>query len=312
MYLDKYVTYIKEQTQTMNLSETELIMYVYIDLAKRFKFNDDFFFGNLRTKRCIYNNAYEFDVLNDCMESNTIICKSSAKILEYVLTHLGVQIKTIVEENDFKQYKHVLNLIIPKDGSPIYTIDLQEDMSNIQFHGFTSNFGLDPINNTSVIKREEIRRIHKKIGYISENELYTDDYIYLFKMNLDKDMSLVDRLDVVLGNIEPYSCPDINYWERRWKHERMLEELFGTELNNKLHTIEFYKNEDGKIINNNGFYLHTRDGVFVYYYNKDNYRYDKYPISEFARKVLDEKIHYRQGIMGIRHEINKMYTKCKN
>lgn len=312
MYLGNYINDIKEKIKDMNLTENELVMYVYIDLAKRFKFNPDFFFANMKTRKSIYNNSFNHEVLNDCMESNTIICRSAAKILEYVLTNLGVKIITVDDPTDCRSFKHVFNIIIPKDKSPSYVVDLQEDISNIHFHGSTKSFGVSFVDDKLyIVSREEQKRIHKKIGYIDDQHPYTDDYINLFKLYLDDSMTLIDKLDLVLDNIEPYYTPNINYWERRWKHEKMLLELFGDELKNKLNTVEFYQDIDGEIIYNNGFFINTKDGVFVYYYNNDEYKYDKYPLNIFAKKVIDEKIHYRQGIMGIRHHLNEINSKCK-
>ena len=312
MYLDQYVQEVKEYLKDKDYNETETIMYVYIDLAKRFKFDADFLFGNVKTRRYIYNNSHSINILNKCMESNIIICKSAAKILEYVLTALGIKVVTMDDPTDYRRFKHVFNLIVPKDGGPSYIVDLQEDISNIHYHGRTKNFGLDFVDEKKyIIKREEQKRIHEKIGYIDNQNIYTDEYIDLFKYTFDDSMSLIERLDLILGNIEPYPTPNINYWERRWEHEKMLSELFGEELKNKLNTVEFYKDVDGEIINNNGFFINTRDGVFVYYYNIDNYCYEKYTLNEFAKKVLDEKIHYRQGIMGIRRQFNIINNKCK-
>ena len=312
MYLDQYVQEVKDYLKDKDYTETEIIMYVYIDLAKRFKFDSDFFFGNAKTRKSIYNNAYQSEILDKCMESNTIICKSASKILEYVLTQLGIQVITVDDPTDRRKFKHVFNVIIPNDKSPSYVVDLQEDISNIHYHGFTKTFGVSFVDDKLyVIDKSEQKRIHKKIGYIDDKSIYTDEYIDLFKLYMDDNMSLNERLDLVLDNIEPYPTPNINYWERRWKHEKMLSEIFGDELKNKLNTVEFYQDIDGEIIYNNGFYINTKDGVFVYYYNNDEYKYDKYPLNIFAKKVIDEKIHYRQGIMGIRHHLNEINSKCK-
>ena len=305
--MDNYIKEIKEYVNNNpGLTETELIMYVYLDLGMRLKFDQDFFFGGSKKKSEIYYKASFFNELNKCFNNNTIICKSSANILEYVLKKLGVNIITEIEDNPLTRYKHVLNVIIPADGSESYKIDLQNDLTNIHFHSFTSCFGNSTYDDkVYVIPPAEQKRIHTKLGYISDNNPYLDDYVEQFKIYMPKDLKLSEKVDLVLKNIEPYPFLNVSYWERRWKHENTINAIFtDVSLDNKLHTVEFYQKNGDEIIYNNGYFMADRDGVTIYYYNIDNFCYDAYTVSEFAKKVLDENICYRQGIMGLQKEIN--------
>lgn len=314
MPLDDYVLEIKNNLkQIPNLTEEEIIMFVYLDLARRFKFDDDFFFGGSKRKKQIYHNSRYISELNKCFENNKIICRSSSYILEYVLTKLNIKIRTIYENNPLKKYQHVLNVITPSDGSEEYSIDLQNDIANICYHNFTSNFGKSIDNdNTFIISKERQKQIHQKLGYISSNNMYCDDYIELFKMYTLSDIPFSEKIDLVLKNIDPYPYPNINYWERRWHHEYILDQLFdSSELKNKLNTVEFYTINNNIKEYNTGFFVCTKEGTIVYYYSKDNYCYDTYYLSEFARKVLDEDIHYNQGIMGLSHEISNLKSEKK-
>lgn len=304
--LDEYVLEIQDYLKVHpNLKEEEIVMYVYLDLASRLKFDDDFFFGGTKKRKEIYHNASFKNELNKCLEENKIICKSASYIMEYVLRKLGINTITVEDGNSLAKYNHVLNIVIPTDGSKSYKIDLQNDISNIHYHGFTSNFGMDIYDDKKyIISPDRQRKIHEKLNYISNNNPYTDEYLELFKIYLPSDLSFAEQIDHVLKNIDPVPYPNVSYWERRWKHEKMLTTLFDEiELERKLHIIEFYKDNGYTKTYNNGFFINTHDGVTVYYYSKENYQYESYNLAEFAQKVFAENIHYRQGIMGLNREL---------
>ena len=308
--LDQYVEGIKQYLDNNpNMTEVEIIMYVYLDLAKRLKFDQDFFFGGNKKQKKIYDNARKFNELNDCLECNKIICKSSSYILEYILRKIGINIRTVEDKYDFRKYKHVYNIITPKDGSEEYSIDLQDDMINIHYHDITKDFGLS-LDRTGrhVISRQRQKEIHKKLGYISKENPYIDEYFYLIKEDIDLFDNFYDKLDFVLKNIDPMEYPTVDYWERRWKHERFLKRLFSTdEISKKLHVVEFFKTSNSsKKEFINGFWVNSSKGVTVYIFSKDDCGYSSYSLQEFAKKVNEEGIEYRQGIQGLRAELNKL------
>ena len=138
------------------MSELEIIRYVYMDLGSRFSFNSEFKpFSNRKKRREIYDKCGNEKELNECMESNIIICKSASYILEYVLKALGIDITTITENKPGVDCQHVYNEITLKDGRT-FTADLQDDIYNIQSHFFTKNFGLSPGDEcTYIISRFE-------------------------------------------------------------------------------------------------------------------------------------------------------------
>ena len=307
--LDKYVIEVQEYLRIHpDLKEEEIVMYVYLDLASRLKFDDDFFFGGTKKRNEIYTNAAFVNELNRCLEDNKIICKSASYIMEYVLKKIGINIITVSDGNPLVRYNHVLNIIIPKDGSSSYKIDLQNDISNIHYHGFTSNFGMDIYDDEKyIISPDRQRKIHEKLNYVSKDNPYTDEYLELFKIYLPIDLSFTEKIDHVLKNIDPVPYPNVSYWERRWKHEKMLSNLFDSkELERKLLIVEFYKDNGYTKVYNNGFFINTRDGVIVYYYSKNNFQYESYSLKEFAKKVIAENICYRQGIMGLNHELKEL------
>ena len=307
--LSKYVDKIREyKRKHPDLTEPELIMYVYLDLGLRFKFDQDYFFKGTKERKKIYERSRYIDKLNGCFDDNKIICRSAAYIMQYVLTELGVKIRTIVDEEDVRQYKHVYNIITPADGSEEYKIDLQEDMIYMHYHAFTKEFGLSTDGkDRPVISREEQKRMHLKFGYITERSPYVDEYIYLFKEYIGLMDSFYDKIDFVLKNIDPIDYPSTNYWERRWKHDRFLKELFSKDDLRKLNVVEFFnRKEDGIKEYINGFFVDGPKGVVVYIYSKDDNAYRSYTIQEVAQMVKYEGLEHNQKIKGLNRELLRL------
>lgn len=77
--LDKYVEQTKRYiTEHPEMTETEIIRYVYLDLGKRFTFNEKFApFGSSKYKQNLYKyHSQSIIDLDECMENNVVICKS--------------------------------------------------------------------------------------------------------------------------------------------------------------------------------------------------------------------------------------------
>lgn len=228
--LDKYVEKIKRYiAEHPEMTETEIIRYVYLDLGKRFYFNEKFTpFGSSKSKQNLYKyHSRNIIDLEECMETNVVICKSVSYILEYILRNLGVSVYTEIDKNDIRKCPHVYNRIVEKDGTA-YFVDLQEDMYNIQTHSFTRNFGIDSIYKMNcVISRFEQEQMDKKNGYISERNYYSDDYLYLLHSVADLIDDFDEKIKFILENIDICECEDIGYTDRQWHHKRILEEFFG-------------------------------------------------------------------------------------
>lgn len=309
--LENYIQNLKEYfNKNPDFTETEKIMYVYIDLGKRFKFDQDFYFAGSKERKRIYEHSNFFDYLEESFEKNKIICKSSSKICEHILKSLGINCITLTDESDLRKYPHVYNIIIPKDGSESYSIDLQNDIENIEFHAFTRNFGLSIMNGKSfVIPVKEQKRIHEKIGYVSEKNPYMDSYIYLFKQDLGMFETFNEKIDFVLQNIDPEKLDGINYWERRWKHEKFIEALFpAEELQNKLHTVEIYKKIGDKKKFYNAYFVMEKQKPIIYIYSEDDFKYNKISVEEFAKMEQEKGFNctQEQRIPGINKAKRKL------
>ena len=303
--------YIKNLTEYFNnhpnFAEAEKVMYVYLDLGKKFKFDQDFYFGGSKQRKKIYEHSNFNDYLEESFDKNTIICKSSAKICQHIFNSLGIKCLVQTDDYDLRKYKHVYNIIVPKDSSESYSIDLQNDIENIEFHAFPKNFGISLFDQKSyVIPTQEQKRMHQKFGYVSDEHPYMDEYIYTFKQDLSSISDFNDKVDLILQNIDPEELDGINYWERRWKHEKFISALLPPdEIEHKLHTLEVYKEENGQKKFYNTYFIMEKNEPIIYMYSEKDYKYNKLSLKEFAELVKNGFTSI-QGIPGLRKEINML------
>ena len=306
--LDKYVERTKKYIiEHPKMTETEIIRYVYLDLGKRFSFDEKFTpFGSSKAKQNLYKyHSRNIKDLDECMETNIVICKSISYILEYILKRLGVNITTEIDKNDLKKCPHVYNRIIEKNGR-IYVMDLQEDLYNIKTHYFTRNFGIDSIHNMKyVIDRFEQEQIDKKIGYISEESYYSDEYLYLLHSDVDLIEDFNEKLEFILENIDVCECPSMGYIDRQWHHKRILQEFFNKKEfdyssgNSKIRIIDCYKDVKGKRNYLNCISVQTRDYTKIYVYNKKEYKYCEMNLKAFALAIKNGLVLHNCKVPGL-------------
>ena len=313
--LSEYIEKIKEyKKKNPNLTEVELIRYVYLDLGGKLAFNINFIpFGNTRKRHDIYIKSKSKEDIEECMRTNTIICKSVAYLLEYILKPLGINIKAEVDPDDMRKYPHVYNVIKPRDNGKSYIIDLQNDMHNIQSHSFTSNFGLSTVDRkTYIIPRFEQEQMDKKLGYIDNEHYYADEYIYLMKSDIGLIEDFGERVRFVLENIDIYENPNIEYANRMWHHAKILERLFKdyefdfNENNQRIRMVDCYKD-----INGNRKYIQcisvlTKDGTDMYVYDKKSYKYSKIEMKDFARAVKNGLVIHNCKVPGLKKAMDEL------
>ena len=238
--IEKYVEKVKEETK--GYSEDEIVRYIYIDLGKRLSFNLDFFLGSSDEQKAIYAKRGRH-MANESLESNIIICKDSSHIIEAILKHLGIEAVTTVDPDEYKmKCAHVFNIVRPKDGRPAYKVDLQQDLENIQAHMRTTEFGTSIIpENPDAISRDELERIDEKIGYISKEYYYADEYVDLLKLYSSYFKKFGERVKFVLSNIDIYHNKDIKYVERRKHHKSIMKKIFTKDEMTRIKSVYCYK-----------------------------------------------------------------------
>ena len=101
--MSKLTEYIKELknnvAQKGNLSEIEIIRYVYINLGKKMDFDLNYTFGNKKEKEKIFQKVIDDEELEKVFEAHTAICKSLSYLLEKILKEFNIDARTIRENN---------------------------------------------------------------------------------------------------------------------------------------------------------------------------------------------------------------------
>lgn len=305
--LEEYIEKVKKETQ--GFDDIEKLRYVYIDLGKRFKFDLDFSFGNTKSKQKIYQKSGTLDGIEKGFEKNIIICKTIAKMYEHIMNSLGINLQTIVDDSDNRKYPHVYN-ILNKNGET-YIFDLQEDMRNIKGHLRTKYFGIQPNDNLkTIIGRWDLDQIDKKIGYVSKNIWYTDEYLDLIRINMNFISDFKQKVEFVLEELEAYSDEQMGYADRRWRMEDMLGGnyqdglLFSVNDRNKIHIIDCYKDVNGKRKYKLGILVDGKGGQDIYLFSEEKKMYEKLSLDEFVDFILDGWTNM-QGIQGLKQALKK-------
>lgn len=301
--LEKYVETVKRKTE--GFSEVEKIRYVYLDLGKRFSFDLDFSFGNAKVKRKIYDKCGIRNELEKSMEEKTAICKSISYIFEYILKELGINVHTVKEEIDYRSYPHMYNEITAQDGKN-YTFDLQEDLRNIKAHLRTTSFGL-PLKkeDSPLINREELLKIDEKLGYVTKELSYTNEYLELIKLNMSIFKDFGEKVQFVLENVDFYNNPDMGYAERKWRIEELIGKyykdglLFTKEENRKIHLIDCCEDKKDKKEYELCIAVDTKRGPELYMFSKDINSFSKITMERFAQRI-ENGLNPLEGVPGLK------------
>jgi len=305
--LDKYIIEKKEELLNKKITnELEIIKYIYIDLGKRFSFNEKFIpFGNSKFKQNLYKyHSKNISDLNECMDTNIVICKSLSYILEYVFKSFNIDIQTIIDSLDHISCPHVYNFIKISDGRK-FCVDLQEDINAIQTHSFTNSFGFEsPFSNKLIVTRKEQEIIDRKLGYITNDNYYSDDYLYLLHSISDGIEDFREKVKFILENIDYSNTDKMGYIDRQWHHKNVLEKFFNQK--------EFdYQSNSGKIRIYDGFidvdserkYINfilvmDKGEIDIYIYDENNSNYLKIDVEEYFNylnnglKIHNSKLPY--------------------
>lgn len=240
--MEDYIEKVRKETQ--GFSEDEMIRYIYMDLGKRLTFNLKFFCGNSRAKIKVYTESKRKNI-GEALRTNIIICKDSSYILEHILRELGVNIVTIVDPEDFRKCKHVYNLVKPADGRPPYVLDLQVDMENIQSHMRTTEFGKSENRwRPAVISRDEIEQMDWKIGYVTKQDYYTNEYIDNLRLGAELFDDFGEKIKFLLENIDVYDTKNMGYAEKVKHHSTVLGKILKYDEISKIDQIDCYREDE--------------------------------------------------------------------
>ena len=224
--LDKYIEELTRQIEEFgNLTEDEIVRFIYLSLGRKIAFDTDWLFdaddlGNIYKKSGTEEKANNF--IND--DKWSIICKDMAFILSYIGKKAGVNIEVVGSKASNKnRYPHVYNKVTRKDGQEYY-VDLFGDLSNIHMNSRTDFFGSKIDSKGDLFSRDELEKMDMKLGYITKDRYYSDDYFDLLKYYISFFESFSDKMKFLLENNSPYIDYNSGYSERKryifkdWMH----------------------------------------------------------------------------------------------
>jgi len=307
--IEKYIEKIKQEISSF--SDIEKLRYVYLDLGKRFQFDLNFAFGNSKKKKSIYALSRSKDELNSVIDSNIGICKSISYTFEYIIKELGIDIKTIIDPLDSRKISHMYNVVTTSTGDK-YRFDLQEDMRFIKAHLRTKYFGVSmKDNNKTIISRHDLDQIDKKLGYITGDLYYTDEYLELIKINMSLFENFGEKVQFVLENSEAYTSKDMGYADRRWRIEDLIGSsykqglLFSYQERKKIHMIDCYR----EILNGEKSYelciaVDVGEKTDIYMFSEETNSFEKKTLDEFA-ELIENGLVNMEGINGLKKVLNQ-------
>lgn len=300
--LNEYIEQAKEKMQ--DYSDIEKIRRVYVELGEMFQFDINFSFGNAKERMQIYSRGISTENLEKNMENKTVICKSLSYLFEYIMTKLGVSMTTVVED-DGRRCKHVFN-ILETEQSKKYKFDLQEDMRFIKARMRTRNFGVAMQDGgEDLVSRQDLSKIDKKIGYISEEKYYTDEYLELLKLGMNLYKSLIQKMEFLLENLDEYTDPDMKYPDRRWRMEDLIGTsnmqglMFSDEEKNKINIVDCYQEIEGEKEYKLCITVQEKGKIVIFMFDENTNFFKKLSLEEFAELVKNGLVNM-QGIWGLK------------
>ena len=300
--LNEYIEQAKEKMQ--GYSDIEKIRKVYVELGEMFQFDINFSFGNAKERMQIYSRGISTENLEKNMENKTVICKSLSYLFEYIMKKIGVSMTTVVED-DGRRCKHVFN-ILETEQSKKYKFDLQEDMRFIKARMRTRNFGVAMQDGgEDLVSRQDLSKIDKKIGYISKEKYYTDEYLELLKLGMNLYKSLIQKMEFLLENLDEYTDPDMKYPDRRWRMEDLIGTsnmqglMFSDEEKNKINIVDCYQEIEGKKEYKLCITVQEKGKIVIFMFDENTNFFKKLSLEEFAELVKNGLVNM-QGIWGLK------------
>lgn len=161
-----------------------------------------------------------------------------------------------------------------------------------------------------IISKEKQEEIDRKLGYIKDDNYYTDGYLDILKSNIENIDNLYEKVKYVLENIEIYKNPNINYINRQWYHVRILEYLFDEKIFNYddnlglIRVIDCYKDNDSRHYYN-CITVEDKNNIHIFLYNSKEYRYQELDIDYFINAASNGLIMPRNKIREVEKVLRK-------
>ena len=170
----------------------------------------------------------------------------------------------------------------------------------------TRNFGVAMQDGgEDLISRQDLSKIDKKIGYISEEKYYTDEYLELLKLGMNLYKSLIQKMEFLLENLDEYTEPDMKYPDRRWRMEDLIGTsnmqglMFSDEEKNKINIVDCYQEIEGKKEYKLCITVQEKGKIVIFMFDENTNFFKKLSLEEFAELVKNGLVNM-QGIWGLK------------
>lgn len=150
--------------------ELKKALYIYIELGKIKAFDENYFFGNSKTRKKIYRLAQSIKHRPDeIAKKRKIICVTLTHLYCSILKDLGINAIESEPDEDYHIYP-----IITKKNKNKYMADLQSDLENIQTGSRLIYFR--PFNSEKEYQ-EKLTKYLIEMKYIKDEKDYKDEKI---------------------------------------------------------------------------------------------------------------------------------------
>lgn len=305
--LEKYLQELKQNiAKKGDISEKEIIRYIYINLGRKMSFDLKYIFGNQRFRKSVDNKYIDNEELEKILQKKRVICKQLAYLFKRCLDEFEIDCSVKIENDDHGRLKHAYNIITLKNGERA-KFDLEEDLEFIQTFSKTKFFGLllssegEP---KTIISSEELKAIDTTTAEYIPWGFYFDDVLAILKLGT-RGMQIEEKLRNVLENLNVYfmDC-NIGYVERTFYHNRILHEMFSEKELNRIHQIDCYRERDNEKHYVSCIVLdkYQQDNI-VFLYSEKTGQYEEVGFEGIGNEISNGLI-LTQSIQGLRKYLN--------
>lgn len=186
------------------LDEKEMAAFIMMKIAKDRSFSEHYYWGDYSTSRKMYAKSVRPENIEP-QNKRKLICVTATRLFKYISEQFGLEVLFVGEEGIpinngmswLKNGEHVYPVVRLCDGSLI-KCDIQRDMHNIQTGCRWKFFGthdFDEKDFLSEISEQELDKIMSKIGYLKDNEIYTEDFCRNKSSQMNKEQTVTEMVD---------------------------------------------------------------------------------------------------------------------
>ena len=273
-----------------NPTEDEVVRFIYLFLGKKISFDINWVYGMDYIRRGIYGCAGSKENIENIISDDNweMICKDTAYFISYIGKKVGVNIEVVQPKPTYYDpLPHVYNKVIRKDGSS-YCIDLDSDLYCIAMNMRTDYFGFDDKSYKQLFSRKQLEKIDSKLGYITKEKTYTDEYFYPLWNYISRLDSVHDIIKTILENPSPYNNLNLGFHERKMYILSLINSYRNNPMNHmKINWkwLDFYYNIDSNIVPKEIIYVEDENDKTFYEFNSKEGNYNQISEEEFAEML---------------------------